>query len=338
MERIGTQVNLPWSVILQITLQGIRIRLGRAVVTLSGVVLGIAFLMNVMTGELIKNAVTTEQLVRQNTTLMNAVMQSEIGTPTGKTLGLVVAGTLSPAEHNLINDIIAAKPAMLHAIGYTGAGVTSCALSDIGKDASLVLLLGSDKQAPASLTTLAQGMQQRVVVDAMTNRTFPGTADPSVRRVSMFASQESSASEIAQKAREERARMVWVVVISLLVTVIGITNALLMSVTERFKEIGTMKCLGALSTFIRRLYLLESGIIGMVGSVFGVVLGVIIPMVSYGIIYGMGLVFGAMNYPMLLLYVGCTLLVGVLLSIVAAIYPANFAAKMIPAMALRSNV
>ena len=68
--------------------------------------------------------------------------------------------------------------------------------------------------------------------------------------------------------------MNWVVVISLLVTVIGITNALLMSVTERFKEIGTMKCLGALSGFIRQLFLIESMFIGLVGSLAGIVIGI----------------------------------------------------------------
>ena len=47
----------------------------------------------------------------------------------------------------------------------------------------------------------------------------------------------------------------WLIVLSLLVCVVGITNAMLMSVTERFREIGTMKCLGALDSFIVKLFL-----------------------------------------------------------------------------------
>ena len=42
----------------------------------------------------------------------------------------------------------------------------------------------------------------------------------------------------------------WIIILSLLVCVVGIVNAQLMAVTERFREIGTMKCLGALDRFI----------------------------------------------------------------------------------------
>jgi hypothetical protein len=50
----------------------------------------------------------------------------------------------------------------------------------------------------------------------------------------------------------------WIIILSLLVCVVGIVNAQLMAVTERFREIGTMKCLGALDRFILRLFILES--------------------------------------------------------------------------------
>jgi putative ABC transport system permease protein len=54
--------------------------------------------------------------------------------------------------------------------------------------------------------------------------------------------------------------------LSLLVCVVGIVNAQLMAVTERFREIGTMKCLGALDRFRLRLFLLEAGMQGLVGA------------------------------------------------------------------------
>ena len=54
METIGKQVRLPMHTAVQIAMQGIKIRLGRAIVTISGVVLGIAFLMSILTGNVIR--------------------------------------------------------------------------------------------------------------------------------------------------------------------------------------------------------------------------------------------------------------------------------------------
>jgi putative ABC transport system permease protein len=50
------------------------------------------------------------------------------------------------------------------------------------------------------------------------------------------------------------AKQRWIIILSLLVCVVGIVNAQLMAVTERFREIGTMKCLGALDRFVLRLF------------------------------------------------------------------------------------
>jgi ABC-type lipoprotein release transport system permease subunit len=61
---------------------------------------------------------------------------------------------------------------------------------------------------------------------------------------------------------------------------------MLMSVTERFREIGTMKCLGALDGFIVKLFLLESLFQGAVGTTLGVLLGLLVSfamaLLSYG--------------------------------------------------------
>ena len=72
---------------------------------------------------------------------------------------------------------------------------------------------------------------------------------------------------------EMQARIIWLAAMSLLVATVGIVNAMLMSVTERYKEIGTMKCLGALDSFIVRLFLLEAGMLGILGSITGAIGG-----------------------------------------------------------------
>jgi ABC-type antimicrobial peptide transport system permease subunit len=135
-------------------------------------------------------------------------------------------------------------------------------------------------------------------------------------------------------------RLRWIVVISLLVTVIGIANSMLMSVTERFRDIGTMKCLGALSSLVRTLFLLEAAFMGTVGGVAGVAGGALFAFASYLLPYGGSLVLGAFAQGAASLAVKAllSLVAGIVLSIVAALYPAAVAARMVPADALRSSV
>src|SRR6476661_3464374 len=72
-----------------------------------------------------------------------------------------------------------------------------------------------------------------------------------------------------KQQQEAHDRQIWLVTLSLVVCTVGIANSMLMSVTERFKEIGTMKCLGAMDGFIVKLFLIEAGFLGMVASVLG---------------------------------------------------------------------
>lgn len=124
----------------------------------------------------------------------------------------------------------------------------------------------------------------------------------------------------------------WLVVMSLLVSVVGITNAMLMSVTERYKEIGTIKCLGALDNFVVRMFLIESGLLGLLGSTIGAFVGALF-MLATGIS-----VLGELNWAGLFASFGVCIVLGTLLSIVAAVPPAIRAAKMPPVEAMRTEV
>ena len=90
--------------------------------------------------------------------------------------------------------------------------------------------------------------------------------------------------------RNVKYRTYWLVVMSLLVCTVGITNSMLMAVTERFKEIGTMKCLGALDKFVVTLFILESGMMGIVASLLGWVVGFLAIILIAGFTKGWGVV------------------------------------------------
>jgi len=138
----------------------------------------------------------------------------------------------------------------------------------------------------------------------------------------------------ASLARKDQQGM-WLMGLSMLVCLVGIVNSMLMSVTERFREIGTMKCLGALDTFIVRLFFIESAIQGAVGTLVGIPIGFVLTYLRMAITFG----FGTFEYGYLLghtlINVAICLVVGTLLAVLAAIYPAYVAARMQPVEAMR---
>ena len=137
--------------------------------------------------------------------------------------------------------------------------------------------------------------------------------------------------------REAMAKAIWLVSLSLIVCVVGITNAMLMSVTERYREIGTMKCLGALDSFVRKLFLLESLFQGLAGSLVGILVGAGFSLVGGLFRYG-GQAVTALPWLGFLGYAGTTLVIGIVMAIVGALLPASQASRMMPAEAMRAEV
>jgi len=126
----------------------------------------------------------------------------------------------------------------------------------------------------------------------------------------------------------------WLVILSLLVCVVGIVNAQLMAVTERFREIGTMKCLGALDRFILRLFILEAGIQGLVGAGMGALVGAVFSMLNGWLRFGFeSLTLISMSALFLTILIATA--VGCLLSLLGVLYPALIAARMQPVEAMR---
>jgi predicted lysophospholipase L1 biosynthesis ABC-type transport system permease subunit len=140
-----------------------------------------------------------------------------------------------------------------------------------------------------------------------------------------------------QGAQTVEAYQRWMAVISLIVCAVGILNSMLMSVTERTKEIGTMKCLGAMNSHILIIFLWESALLGLLGGLIGSVAG-----------WAAGIGISYFQYPqyvmapeLLVRYaqtIGESLAIAMILSVGATLYPAYHAASLEPAVALRFEI
>ncbi|RLE63417.1 MAG: hypothetical protein DRJ49_00965 [Thermoprotei archaeon] len=143
-----------------------------------------------------------------------------------------------------------------------------------------------------------------------------------------------------------RAYQYWLLFISLLVSGVGITNSMLIAVAERYKEIGTMKCLGALDRHILTFFLMESSIIGGIGGILGYIIGLIAAIIYGAMQFSMEAVGKALlsvgllgfNIPAVISLLLASVILAILLSIVASLYPAYYAAKLNPADALRYEI
>jgi len=132
-------------------------------------------------------------------------------------------------------------------------------------------------------------------------------------------------------------RQSWLIIMSLLVSAVGISNSMFMAVTERYKEIGTMKCLGAVDRFVVELFLIESGMLGGVGAAAGGVAGFLI-VVLVSIARRQWSAVAGMDWAYMGSHFVLAVLIGIAISVAAALLPAVRAAKLPPAAALRSDI
>jgi putative ABC transport system permease protein len=115
---------------------------------------------------------------------------------------------------------------------------------------------------------------------------------------------------------------------------------MVMSILERKREIGVLKSLGADEREIRFLFLAESGMIGVLGSVFGITFGWIITRIASGIAK---VVMAKQGIPATELFaipiwlILIALAIGVGVSLLAGFYPASRAAHIDPIDALRNE-
>ena len=142
-----------------------------------------------------------------------------------------------------------------------------------------------------------------------------------------IASQASLVQTATSTSRTLTVLLGGIAAISLLVGGIGVMNIMLVSVTERIREIGLRKALGATPAVILRQFLTEASLLGLIGGALGVIVGVI----------GARLLPGLISQPVSVSPVATVgaLLVSLLIGIIAGVYPASRAARLAPIDALR---
>ncbi len=128
--------------------------------------------------------------------------------------------------------------------------------------------------------------------------------------------------------------------IALFVAALGIVNTMVMSILERTREIGILKSLGAEDGQIRLLFLIESGTIGLAGSLGGIALGWL---VSRAASFVMQRWMETQDVPVVDMFslpvwvAAAAIAFGVLVSVMAGLYPASRASRIDPVQALRHD-
>ncbi|GMV80085.1 MAG: hypothetical protein AMXMBFR7_12690 [Planctomycetota bacterium] len=320
---IARQTQLPLSKAIEISLNSVKIRFWRSLITAGGVVLAIMFLMATLTrGEVI------DGLKRDLPPALAALQKAS-----------------APARKDLLAKLEAMKAAGLKVDAplrelRAGDADRSMQLWNDALDKDEQIRTHAEAQnVLAELQVLTQSGQRYKGMEKLRLELIKSGENvlSAEQYTEMTAAQGQgmAAAAVADKEHEEaQARNRWLIGLALLVALVGITNSMLMSVTERFREIGTMKCLGALNGFIVRLFLIESSMQGFIGTTLGVILGLAM---SFGKLYweyGSGAV-EFLPWSGLLGWIGVALGIGTAIAVVGAVYPAVVAAKMEPVVAMR---
>jgi len=334
--QIGKAIRLPLSKAVEISLKSLRVRFWRSMLTVSSIILAIAFLTFVWTSSRVQSAVAIGMRP-------DAARAAEVGQ--------ALSDAWKPFESELTRRFKNRKGdfnAELKKLydGGTRSFKTFCRNVASEPQVERRVDLKDLPYDPAVVETLAAKARGIGLLPDL-----DGWCEPSLRLAGVKGVVQGEVSRYnnLQLALQRRglqpgmavdvlARMsptvIWLIVISLLVCGVGISNAMLMSVTERFREIGTMKCLGALDGFIVKLFLLESTFQGVAGTVFGVLIGFVFMLLAGLKSFGLA-TFHYFPTLQVLLIIVYAFAVGGILSILAAVFPALRAAHMAPVEAMR---
>ena len=178
---------------------------------------------------------------------------------------------------------------------------------------------------------LVDGLMEDIVDKLMVSRHIIREDD---RDFSVTAS-KSMAESVTEMTASMTLFLGAIAAVSLLVGAVGIANTMFTSVLEKTKEIGTMKAIGAKNRDILMIFLFNSAMVGLVGGIFGVMLGALVsalfPMLGVTLMRSGGGTSISLSPHLMVLGLGLAVMIGV----ISGVVPAYRASKLKPVDALR---
>ncbi len=314
---VQRQISLPLIKALEISYKNIRMRLSRSLLVTSGIVLALAFLMSILTSDALTNGMRSWVAAAPSSPRMKELERRR---------------DALDAQRKPIEAELHAAP---HAAGsgkFDAKAHFKLDLAELQKQTGPLPMVPAELEAAlGNCPDLVPRFDEWVRISRELEDAQQKIKAPQVLSAKM---QANGVPTTPQEIESNRIQTRWLLSLALLVAFVGILNAMLMSVTERFREIGTMKCLGALDGFIVKLFLLESLYQGLVGTVLGVLCGWLLSLLATWTSYGEFTWKANAGRSIGMAALLC-LLVGVGLTVAAAVYPAWQAARMQPIDAMR---
>ncbi|MFT5666386.1 MAG: putative ABC transport system permease protein [Vicingaceae bacterium] len=247
-------------------------------------------------------------------------------------IGKDIQKKLFPNKENPIDKLISVGPGKYRIIGVLESKGSSMGFS--GDKNSFIPIINARQyfsQANPTFTinvkANTQGELDRAVGEAM--GIFRIIRKDKIKKEASFevSKSDSFANLFLENMAFVRIAAIAIAIITLLGSAIGLMNMMLVSVTERTREIGIRKAIGASSSTIRMQFLIEAIVICQFGGILGIILGIIFGNAVGSVVGGEFII----PWAWMILGVFLCLVVGLL----SGIYPAYKASKLDPIESLR---